>query len=528
MGEYERGSTAVVNAYIAPRSSSLPGARSTRRLPQLGLRALACCLCRTTAARVSVEQVARAAGHAGAVGPGRGRRCAQGLCGAGAERRQPDLHGDRRHELRRDGDGQGRRAGSPTSSIIDGYHLPRRRRHPHASAPGGGDHRRVDDAGLLFVGPRGAGARPRPGELRPGRRPTPTVTDAQLVLGRLRPGPLAGGASRSMAGSPSDAIEQRLARPLGLSVDEAAAGIIRLLEQHLLQAVQRLSIERGHDPTALHAGRGGRRRADARLVHRPQARLPAVYCCRALAGAFCALGMLQCADQHEYSRVVLGKLGPHTDRRACARRWNGWSRPPRRSLRWTVSPPTRRRSCASWSCATRASIGAIRIPAARAGAPLGRGRCGGVPGRAPAPLRPHRSRRDDRDRGPVRGRHRPSRRACGSAPFRPGAARPSRPTGASSTSRRARAKFPPTSIAGPTSRPATRFAGLPSSRKRTTSVVVGPGDVCRSIRSATLSSGSKERCPLKRDRPTSAATRLDPVTLALVQNRLDHISEQMG
>ena len=112
---------------------------------------------------------------------------------------------------------------------------------PHALERG----HQVANAGLLHVGPQGAGARPGPAAYGLGGE-NPTVTDAQLVLGRLRPGPLAGGVTLD-GRLAHQAIETKLAKPLGLSVEDAASGVIRLLEQNLLHAVERLSIERGHN-----------------------------------------------------------------------------------------------------------------------------------------------------------------------------------------------------------------------------------------------------------------------------------------
>ena len=133
-----------------------------------------------------------------------------------------------------------------------------------------------------------------------------TVTDAQLVLGRLRPGPLAGGVTLD-GGLARAAVEAKLAKPLGLSVEDAAAGMIRLLEQNLLHAVERLSIERGHDPatfTLVAAGGAGPMHGSA-VAH-------ALGCKRALlpraAGAFCAMGMLQSDIRQDYLQVFIADL----------------------------------------------------------------------------------------------------------------------------------------------------------------------------------------------------------------------------
>ena len=108
MGEYERGSTAVVNAYIAPKVTSYLSALDAQ-LRQLGLpRSLL--LLQSNGGAVSVEQVATGRSMLVLSGPAAGVGALKG-CAAPGERRQPDLDGDRRHQLRRHGDGQGRGAG---------------------------------------------------------------------------------------------------------------------------------------------------------------------------------------------------------------------------------------------------------------------------------------------------------------------------------------------------------------------------------------------------------------------------------
>ena len=125
--------------------------------------------------------------------------------------------------------------------------------------------------------------------------------------GRLRPGPLAGGAVTLDGALSRKAVESKLAKPLGLSVEAAAAGVIRLLEQNLLHAVERLSIERGHNPatfTLVAAGGAGPMHgtAVARALGCRRALLPRA------AGAFCALGMLQSDVRQDYLQVFLADL----------------------------------------------------------------------------------------------------------------------------------------------------------------------------------------------------------------------------
>jgi N-methylhydantoinase A len=156
------------------------------------------------------------------------------------------------------------------------------------------------------VGPQGAGARPGPACYGAGGT-EPTVTDALLVLGRLRPGPYAGGAVTLDAALARAAIERRVARPLGLDVEAAAVGIVRLLEQNLLHAVERVSIERGYDPrrfTLVAAGGAGPGHGAA--VGRALG-CPRVYVPRQ-AGAFCAIGMLHSELRQDHLEVWLAPL----------------------------------------------------------------------------------------------------------------------------------------------------------------------------------------------------------------------------
>ena len=111
---------------------------------------------------------------------------------------------------------------------------------------GGGSVAWADSGGALRVGPRSAGAVPGPAAYGRGGA-EPTVTDANVVLGRLDPAvPLAGGV-RLHAGAARAAVAA-LADALGLGVEECAKGIVRVANQEMARAVRRVSVERGVDP----------------------------------------------------------------------------------------------------------------------------------------------------------------------------------------------------------------------------------------------------------------------------------------
>jgi N-methylhydantoinase A len=101
--------------------------------------------------------------------------------------------------------------------------------------------------GLIAVGPESAGA--KPGPICYGNGGTrPTITDANLVLGYLNPSYFNGGEMRLDAKSAAAGIEAEIARPLGLSVQEAAWGIHSVANANMEQAMRIVSIERGRDP----------------------------------------------------------------------------------------------------------------------------------------------------------------------------------------------------------------------------------------------------------------------------------------
>src|SRR5262249_10151038 len=117
----------------------------------------------------------------------------------------------------------------------------------HTIGAGGGSIAGVDAAGAPTGGPRGAGAKPGPAAYGLGGT-GPNGTDAQLVLGRPRPGSFAGGALLPGFEKARDAIATKVARPLSVSIEHAAAGIVRIAEQHIYHAVSFISVERGLDP----------------------------------------------------------------------------------------------------------------------------------------------------------------------------------------------------------------------------------------------------------------------------------------
>ncbi|HET9244066.1 MAG TPA: hydantoinase/oxoprolinase family protein [Gaiella sp.] len=112
---------------------------------------------------------------------------------------------------------------------------------------GGGSIAWIDTGGMLRVGPRSAGA--EPGAVCYGRGGTePTVTDANLVLGRLNPGYILGGEIEVDIEGARRAIEERCAARLGLDIVEAANGIVEIANAAMVNALHLISVQRGYDP----------------------------------------------------------------------------------------------------------------------------------------------------------------------------------------------------------------------------------------------------------------------------------------
>jgi N-methylhydantoinase A len=112
---------------------------------------------------------------------------------------------------------------------------------------GGGSVAWVDSGGLLRVGPQSAGADPGPVCYRRGGV-EPTVTDANVVLGRLNPAYFLGGEIDLDLDGARAAIEERCAKPLGLDVTEAANGIVEIANAAMVNALHLISVQRGYDP----------------------------------------------------------------------------------------------------------------------------------------------------------------------------------------------------------------------------------------------------------------------------------------
>jgi N-methylhydantoinase A len=122
---------------------------------------------------------------------------------------------------------------------------------------GGGSIAWIDPGGLLHVGPQSAGADPGPVCYARGGS-EPTVTDAAVVLGYIDPGYFLGGKMRLDAAASSSAIAKRVGAPLGLDAHEAAAAIMAVATERMIQSIEEITVNQGVDPrTAVLVGGGG-------------------------------------------------------------------------------------------------------------------------------------------------------------------------------------------------------------------------------------------------------------------------------
>jgi N-methylhydantoinase A len=112
---------------------------------------------------------------------------------------------------------------------------------------GGGSIGWIDNMGLMQMGPQSAGSEPGPASYDQGGD-KPTTTDANLVLGYLNPDGLVGGRLPLNVQKARQAIKTYLADPLGISVEVAAFGMFTIVNNNMVNAIRRVSVERGYDP----------------------------------------------------------------------------------------------------------------------------------------------------------------------------------------------------------------------------------------------------------------------------------------
>ena len=246
--EYERTATTVINAYVQPLV-----ARYLERLQRSlgsGGRAPAVRIMQSNGGAIGLAQAAREPARLVLSGP------AGGVVGAFAvaQQSQPtvpvqlitfDMGGTSTDVALCDG-------AIPTTAESQIGDLPLRLPviDIHTVGAGGGSVAFVDGGGALRVGPRSAGALPGPAAYGRGGA-EPTVTDANVLLGRLPPqGFLGGKGDVTLDEAAARTVLTQLGASLGLSAEAAALGVLRVANATMERALRRVSVERGHNPRA--------------------------------------------------------------------------------------------------------------------------------------------------------------------------------------------------------------------------------------------------------------------------------------
>lgn len=170
---------------------------------------------------------------------------------------------------------------------------------------GGGSIARVESGRILKVGPQSAGAVPGPACY--GQGDQPTLTDALVVLGHLNQGALLGGTMPIDGTASQRAISAKLAQPLGMTTDQAAAGILEILAAQVAASMRSVTIEKGYDPrdfTLVAYGGAGPTVACAIAL---ELEIPEI-CIPPDPGNFCAAGMLRTDLARNYSLTQISLL----------------------------------------------------------------------------------------------------------------------------------------------------------------------------------------------------------------------------
>lgn len=175
---------------------------------------------------------------------------------------------------------------------------------------GGGSIAWLDEVDMLHVGPQSAGSKPGPACYGLGGEEA-SVSDANLVLGRLRPDAFLGGAMTLDASAATRAIS-RLSQNLGMTTLELAEGILKLAEQQMVRALHSISIQKGYDPSdftlCCFGGAGGMHVCElAEQMNMAQAIIPAN------SGVLSAYGMLTAPKQRRLTKTYFALLSEASD-----------------------------------------------------------------------------------------------------------------------------------------------------------------------------------------------------------------------
>jgi N-methylhydantoinase A len=324
--EYERTSTVVVNSYVGPIMARY--LRSLEESLGQGLRIMQSSGGSITAG-LAADQPVRTilSGPAGGV---------VGAFYTGLQAGYPDLITIDMGGTSTDVSLCPGRIKETTSATLGGYPISVPMIEIHTVGAGGGSIARVDQGGALVVGPQSAGAEPGPACY--GKGDYITVTDANLILGRLRPDYFLGG-RMSLDRRRAESLIAGLAAQIGASVREAALGIIRVVNANMERAIRAISLERGYDPrrfTLLTFGGAGPMHGCelAQELGIPRVLVPTY------PGILSALGVAIADVVKDYSRTVMLR-GDAVDRLRLEEEFHGMEGQAREELRQEGLPVER-------------------------------------------------------------------------------------------------------------------------------------------------------------------------------------------
>jgi len=307
---YNRVSTTVLNAYVGPVLRAYLGHLETR-LKKIGFEGVLLIMQSNGGVGLPESMLERPAATL-LSGPAAGPRAALSfteqsghdsclVADMGGTSFDASLVRDRSVALKTEGDIDRLRIALPMLEIV-------------TIGAGGGSIGWIDAGGLLRRGPQSAGAAPGPACYGLGGK-QPTCTDADLILGYLDPASFAGGKLKLEPEPAHKAVEDHVARPLGIDVDRAAVGMYRVINTNMAHGVREITIKRGLDPREFPmvvAGGAGPIHACmiADELGIPKVVIPAP------ASILCAVGMLMSDLQHDlvqsyvtpFSNLDTGKL----------------------------------------------------------------------------------------------------------------------------------------------------------------------------------------------------------------------------
>ncbi len=314
--EYERSSTTLINAYVGPLMDKYLGELESASRQSISIM-------QSNGGFMSTGEARRHAIRTLLSGP------AGGVVGALETGRLSGFPGILGFDMGGTSTDVSLCDGAPRETmeaVVDGFPVRVPMLDIHTVGAGGGSIARVDEGGLLRVGPESAGAVPGPACYGQGHRPT--VTDAHVVLGRIAADQLIGGQMHLDVERAGAAIDS-LARDLKIGRVAAAEGVLRVANANMERAIRLVSVERGFDPRdfALVAfgGCGGlhaceiARELGIRTVLVPE-----------YAGALSALGMLQADRVRDYAAGVLNR---HRSELGIEREFERLERTARKELR---------------------------------------------------------------------------------------------------------------------------------------------------------------------------------------------------